>query len=336
VVEVGQLGTDSTRGRERRVRGIVVPPPVNAHTHLADAVVTQEPPNLTLEQIVEPPDGIKFRALANTSPAIKRAAIRQTLLRMIHEGMGATVDFREEGIPGVELFRSAARGLPIDARVLGRPLQRPVDPAELDRLLEVADGVGVSSAREEPVDQRRKIARACHQRRKLYALHASEGVRETPSDYLDPLPDLLVHLTLANASDLEVVADTRVAVAICPRSNALFGRRPDVALMEQQGIRLLIGTDNAMFHAPSIWREIEFAYVMSRGAQRPATPGYLARAAFVEPWIWLGEPKNAAVAPGASVPPIVVKLPTDDPAYQLVTRATEHLIVRPARAGRGR
>ncbi|MFZ0892435.1 MAG: amidohydrolase family protein [Thermoplasmata archaeon] len=328
-VETGQIGTDSTRGRVRRVRGIVVPPPVNAHTHLADAIVTQEPPNLTLEEIVEPPDGIKFRALAETSPARKRRAIRQTLARMVREGIAATVDFREEGLAGVQLFHAAARGLAIRGLVLGRPLRRPIDDKELEAVVRASDGIGISSAREDDRATRAKIARACHRYRKMYALHASEGIRERPEDYLAPRPDLLVHLTLANRSDLETVAATRVPVAICPRSNALFGRRPDVALMEQTGIRLLVGTDNAMFHAPSIWREIEFAYLTSRYAHRPVSANYLARAAFVEPWKWLGSPEVADVDSGSSIPPLVIRLPSEDPAYQLVTRVTEHLIMRP-------
>jgi len=93
---------------------------------------------------------------------------------------------------------------------------------------------------------------------------------------------------------------------------------------------MLLGTDNAMFHAPSIWRELEFAYVATRLRHRPVSAGFLARAAFVEPYRWLGEPEAARVAPGTPVRPLVLRLPPDDPAYQLVTRATEHLIVRPA------
>ena len=127
VVEVGQIGTDSRRGRERRIRGIVVPPPVNAHTHLADSIVTREPPNQTLEEIVEPPHGIKFRALAEATPALKRQAIRRTLKRMAREGIAATVDFREEGLAGVELFQAAARGTGVRRLVLGRPLCRRID-----------------------------------------------------------------------------------------------------------------------------------------------------------------------------------------------------------------
>ena len=99
--------------------------------------------------------------------------------------------------------------------------------------------------------------------------------------------------------------------------------------MEKTGIRLLIGTDNAMFHAPSVWREIEFAYITSRFAHRPVSASCLARAAFVEPWSWLGLPEAARVTEESPIHPLVVRLPPEDPAYQLVTRVTEHLIMRP-------
>ena len=103
--------------------------------------------------------------------------------------------------------------------------------------------------------------------------------------------------------------------------------------MEAVGLKLLLGTDNAMFHAPSIWRELEFAYVASRLRRRPASAGYLARAALVEPWRWLGRPDAARIAPGTAARPLVLRLPPDDPAYQVVTRSTEHLIVRPGPGG---
>jgi cytosine/adenosine deaminase-related metal-dependent hydrolase len=328
VVETGIPGTDGTRGRERRVRGIVIPCPVNSHTHLGDAVSVHEPPPGPVSGLVQPPHGYKFRLLSESPPAAKRRAIRSALLRMAREGIAADVDFREEGVPGVELFRAAARGVPLRTLVLGRPIARPVDPSELDRLLSVADGVGLSSARDESDEDRTLVARESHRRGKLYGLHASEAVREDPGRFLEPKPDLLVHLAKATADDLQTVRDAGVRVAVCPRSNALFGRQPDLATMERVGLSVLLGTDNAMFHAPSIWRELEFAYVATRLRHRPVSAGFLARAALVEPWRWLGEPEAARVAPGAPVRPLVLRLPPDDPAYQVVTRTTEHLMVR--------
>lgn len=333
VIEVGAIGTDSTRGRVRRVRGIVIPRPVNGHTHLGDAVGTREPPLRPLAEIVRPPDGIKFRLLADTPRPAKVAAMRQALRRMAVDGIAATLDFREEGIPGVRDLRAAATGTGVRVVAFGRPLARPVDPTELGRLLRVADGVGLSAAREESREARSVVGRACRAAGKYFALHASEEERESPEDYLDPRPDLLIHLTQALPSDLEQVVRAGVAVAVCPRSNALFGRRPALAGFERLGVRLLLGTDNAMFHSPSLWREMEFAYVSARLAKEPVSPAYLARAALVEPWRWLGTPDAAVIAPGTVADPLILRLPADDPAYQVVTRATTHLITRPGSRG---
>jgi cytosine/adenosine deaminase-related metal-dependent hydrolase len=327
VDEVGQLGTDSTRGRVRRLRGIVVPAPVNGHTHLGDAVSTREPPPGPIARLVRPPNGYKFRLLASASDLAKRTALRGAFGRMARDGVAAVIDFREEGVPGVRQFRAAAAGSRVRPVILGRPLRRPVEREELARLLDAADGVGLSSALEEPNDVRATIARACRRRRKFYGLHASEATREDPETYLDPRPDLVIHLAKAAPDDLLAVRDAKVSVAVCVRSNALFGRQPDLRSMERLGMSVLLGTDNAMFHAPSIWRELEFAYVATRLKHRAASAAFLARSALVEPWRFLGEPRAARVAPGMPVPPVVLRLPPDDPAYQVVTRTTEHLIV---------
>ncbi len=328
VTEVGARGTEGRRRGERTVHGIVVPPPINAHTHLGDAVSVREPPPGPVSRLIQPPNGYKFRLLAGASPREKVVAIRAALHRMERAGVAVTVDFREEGRPGVELLREAARGSSVRVLALGRPLARPVVRNELARLLAVADGVGLSSARDETDETCRTVARACRAAGKKFGLHASEAVREKPERYLDPRPDLLVHLTKATVDDLERVRDECVSVAVCPRSNALFGRQPDLYSMERLGLSVLVGTDNAMFHAPSLWRELEFAYVASRLRRRPVSAAFLARAALVEPWKWLGEPEAALVVPGMPGRPLVLRLPSDDPAYQVVTRTTEHLMVR--------
>ena len=329
IVEVGARGTDSTRGRLRRVRGIVIPAPVNGHTHLGDAASVREPPSGPVEDLVAPPRSYKFQLLAGTPRMAKLRAIHGALRRMAREGVAALVDFREEGAPGVELLRAALRGTPIRGFVLGRPVRRPIEPEELAEVLRVADGIGLSSARDEDEASRRTVARACRLGGQRYGLHASEAVREPPERYLDPTPDLLVHLTRATHDDLAAVREEDVAVALCPRSNALFGRQADLRAMERLGLRVLLGTDNAMFHPPSIWSELQFAYTSSRLLGRPASASFLARAALVEPWVWLGEPDAARVAVGTPVRPLVVRLPPEDPAYQLATRVTEQVIVRP-------
>lgn len=326
VVEVGSPGTDSRRGRDRRVHGIVTPRPVNSHTHLGDAAAAREPPRIDVAQIVGP-RGLKFRLLASLPPAEKEQAMRAALEQMVREGVAAVVDFREEGLPGVEQLRRAAEGLPIDVRILGRPLRRPPDVSELTRILHISDGIGISSAREEEPATRAMLASRAHHAGKWFALHASEEVQEQPDVYLRPRPDLLVHLTQASPDDLQAVAKARIPVAVCLRSNALFHRRPDLSAFESAGVRLLLGSDNAMLNAPSIFRETEFAYLSGRLLGRPVDAQYLVRAAYIEPWLWLDQPGRARVAPGMVGTPLALRLPAEDPAYQLVTRATEQLIV---------
>jgi len=328
IVATGAIGTDGTRGRGTRIRGIVIPSPVNSHTHLGDAVSVREPPSMPVRQLVAAPRGYKFRLLAESSESAKRQAIRAALDRMTREGVAAVIDFREEGRAGVDLFRAASRGVALETFLFGRPVARPIDPGELARVLVASDGIGLSSARDESEETRRTIARACRRAGKRYALHASEAVREPPERYLDPRPDLVVHLAKATHDDLVAVREARVSVVVCPRSNALFGRQPNLAAMERVGLAMMLGTDNAMFHAPSIWRELEFAYVGTRLRHRPVSAAYLARAAFVEPWKWLGRAEAARIAPGSPARPLVLRLPPDDPAYQVVTRVAEHLIVR--------
>lgn len=329
IVAVGQIGADSTRGRVRRIRGIVFPPPVNGHTHLGDAVSRREPPIGPLRDLVAPPLGLKFRLLRDTPEPLKRAAMRAELRRLAREGVAAVVDFREEGLPGVASLHAAARGTGVEAIALGRPDHRPITPAQLAGLLRAAEGVGLSSSREESEADRTRVATACRKAGKPFAIHASEEVREAPEAYLRPRPDLLVHLTEARPEDLEAVRDARVTVAVCPRSNALFGRRPKLEVLERLGVPTLLGTDNAMFHAPSLFRELEFAYVSARLNDRPIRPEFLVRAVCVTPWEWLGRPERARIVPGAPFVPLVARLPSEDPAYQLATRATAHLIFRP-------
>ena len=88
------------------------------------------------------------------------------LRRMAREGVAAAIDFREEGRAGVELLRAASartpeRGLSCSAARLARPIDRQ----ELANvLLAVADGIGLSSARDEscsePADGRARLPNA--------------------------------------------------------------------------------------------------------------------------------------------------------------------------------
>jgi len=87
----------------------------------------------------------------------------------------------------------------------------------------------------------------------------------SPVSYLDRLGILgagllAVHLVHADAPDIALLAQNRVSVCLCPRSNmALHGRLPDVARLAGAGLCLCLGTDSlACVDSLSVLDEMAF------------------------------------------------------------------------------
>ena len=72
----------------------------------------------------------------------------------------------------------------------------------------------------------------------------------SPVDYLERLhlldeKTLAVHLLQADTQDFEILADRRVSVAVCPRSNQrLHGQLPDLIRLDKTGLNVCLGTDS--------------------------------------------------------------------------------------------
>ncbi len=76
-------------------------------------------------------------------------------------------------------------------------------------------------------------------------------------------PDLLIHMTHATKKHLRSCADSGIPIAVCPRSNWILGvsssnRHPPLALMQESGCTVCLGTDNAMFVPPDLFSEMAF------------------------------------------------------------------------------
>ena len=99
--------------------GIVCPRFVNAHVHVGDSAF-KDPPFLPLSELVGP-GGLKARMLAQTPRAVLVEGMRRSLQQMAASGTYAFADFREGGAEGVSMLEEAVRGLPLLARILGRP-----------------------------------------------------------------------------------------------------------------------------------------------------------------------------------------------------------------------
>ena len=77
-------------------------------------------------------------------------------------------------------------------------------------------------------------------------------------------PNFLIHMNLANKSDLIKVKENNIPIVICPRSNNFFRLKTNYKLMEELGILMLLGTDNAMICSPNIITELNYYKKISK------------------------------------------------------------------------
>ena len=251
VVEVAEGPPDAPS-----TKGIVLPTFVNAHTHVADFIVPVDL-EMSLEEVVAPPHGLKHFILENAPMQVQRASIRSLSQFMFHRGISRFVDFREGGVEGSSIMTGLGDGArPV---ILGRPTGLRFDRGEVEGLLQIADGVAVSSISDWDPGELGELAAFVRGRGKTFGLHASERVREDIDTILDLDPSFLVHMTEASDGDLELCAANGVPIVVCPRSNMFFGTVPPLARMLERGVCVALGTDNAMISMPDILTEMEFA-----------------------------------------------------------------------------
>lgn len=266
VVETGD-GTP----QDSEKAGWIVPVLTDAHTHVGDAGLVLDR-RYSLEELVAPPAGLKHRHLSETPDDVIESDMRSYASELVSGGVGRFLDFREGGVEGAAMLRRASG----KAVIFGRPTSPEFDANEMDALLDIADGIGISSVSD--VDRRyiESIADAVRRRGKHLALHVSERIREDIDFVMSLEPDLVIHMCEATDADLRRCADADVPVAVCAGSNLYFGKTPPLKRMADAGVEVSIGTDNAMLAPPDIFAEAKVfdAVAMAQGCP----PGMTTRA----------------------------------------------------------
>ncbi|MDR0309550.1 MAG: amidohydrolase family protein [Candidatus Methanoplasma sp.] len=227
--------------------GLIVPPLVNSHTHCADGGL-KIPPGMTFMDLVAPPDGLKHVHLRGLSDQALESDIRRYAYASWRNGAGTFIDFREGGEKGCRMLRNAAPA----STILGRPVSEGYDRDEISRILDTADGIGISSISDMDHGYIERVADQVREERKIFAIHASERVREDIDLILSLDPAFIVHMTEATDSDLLKCAESEVPVVVCARSNLYFSKTPPIKRMLDCGVDIAIGTDNAMFGGPDM------------------------------------------------------------------------------------
>ena len=271
---------------------LFLPAFVNGHSHLGDTGARDLGIGLTLEEAVAPPDGLKHRYLRNLSREELVGTMRKGLREMLRCGISACADFREGGFEGAEALREAAEGLPIKVLILGRPLsgEKKTPEAclkEIDRILSVADGLGIPSMDTFSTPFLKRIRKKYPGRiLAVHGLEASENAiqrywlshsAEVKKILRDPL-DFIVHLTQGTPRDIRKLSRRGIKIIGCPRTNAILGDGiPRIDLFEKEGLIWGMGSDNMMFSSPEMLKEADFASRSIRGhlKQPDCLKGYL-------------------------------------------------------------
>jgi cytosine/adenosine deaminase-related metal-dependent hydrolase len=267
----GYLGFDQQTGLEMGqgkapktpfIRGIITPAFVNAHTHIGDAFIRTKRITLPhdVKALVAPPDGLKHKLLREATEQEVVSGMRTALQEMATSGTSHFCDFREGGLAGVLQLRIALRNRQIQPVIFSRPMSMTYDKTEVSQLLQNSSGIGVSGVSDWQYSELEKIARHAKAHHKIFALHASEVVREDIDAVLDLKPDLLVHMIAATEADLVRVNQEHIPVVLCPRSYAFYHLKTNFDLMKNHHLTLLLGTDNAMINTADIIEEVRFLH----------------------------------------------------------------------------
>lgn len=239
---------------------LIIPALCNAHTHIGDTFIRKKkiPLPKDVQKLVAPPDGLKHQLLQTTNKEEILKAMIHGLEELKTYGINTFIDFRENGVKGLSLIRKALQTVPVDSFLLGRPNDLDVTTKEIDDILKLSDGIGLSSVRDWEYDLVKFIVEKTKKKNKMFAIHASECEREPIQPILDLEPDFIVHMTMASKQDLLQVKKYNIPIVVCPRSNHFFGLKPNIQAMHKIGNIVLLGTDNFMLHPPCIIDEIRW------------------------------------------------------------------------------
>ena len=265
---------------------LLIPGFINSHTHIADSIGKDLSIDADVDSKIHPMIGLKQKLLKETPKKSLSKYMKNSAKSMIKKGITTFIDFREGGLDGVLLLKSALDNLPIRCIILGRIeyyntkneiKQNMSLPKEyikqLTQLLKNCDGIGISGTNENSNSNLQSYAKT----KKIRAIHAAEtkdsvntSKKLTAKSEIQRAmllrPSFLIHMTFATKNDLKLVAKNTRGIVICPRANSSLAEGiPDISSMQKSGCNITIGTDNVMINSPDIFREMDYLWKVTMG-----------------------------------------------------------------------
>jgi len=290
--EIVEVSPQASKGKIIDARRCIIAPAfINSHVHLGDSVAMDQGDGKSIEEIVKPPEGIKHRILAETHYSTLINFMKSSMWEMLKTGTTTFIDFREGGNEGINIINEASEEVPIRNIVLGRHesfLDPHINQRELMKrileLLESCDGIAPSGLGEITDETATAIVQKTRESGKLSAIHVAEyeqvqldslntkGKTEVQRA-MDAGFNLVIHLTSPLKDDIKQVAKSGTPVVCCPRSNgSLAVGIPPIKKMFEEGIQILLGTDNIMFNSPNMLREMEYTLKITRAYYKEYFP----------------------------------------------------------------
>ncbi len=196
---------------------LIIPGLINSHTHIGDAIGKDISSNADLDTRVHPNHSIKKTILEKTETDQLKQLMKIAAITMLNKGITTFIDFREGGLPGVNLLRTALKDIPIKSIILGRmdlndfyknPMHKKKVPEngihsdiktkknKLDEkgvykigkdILNLCDGFGISGANENDdymltiykniIEETNKQNLSDKKEKSLVAIHAAESIQ---------------------------------------------------------------------------------------------------------------------------------------------------------------
>lgn len=244
---------------------ILIPGLINSHIHIGDSFAKEQGFNKDLLEVVAPPNGIKHRLLEHISKEIKTQGIREAVSEMLANGITSFVDFRENGLTGINLLKEALYNSPINYRILGRY----ENSEDAKSVLKNADGLGFASYDQlSPKYKENLLLLKEKNLGKTIACHDAELSRDEIlfNEIIDDkIIDVIIHGTQYNIEDLKRIKEHNISLVLCPRCNGYFGSGfPPINEINKLEIPISLGTDNVMANNIDLYEEMRYLYRISR------------------------------------------------------------------------
>jgi len=236
---------------------ILIPPLVNAHIHSGDSCFPDLGYNLTLEELVKPPEGLKHKMLEKIDKKILKESRIKWIKNLLEFGYSIIADFVEGGYKGVS---EATEKFSDRYIILGRPSKDRIIE-ELEKMYSICDGLGIPDSFAYDKDEM-KIIRDIFKDKPIH-IHVSETkANHIKKDFWIALenldPKAFVHCTHLNREEIKEIKNLNKFAILCPRSNLWFDVGfPDVLSFIKEEVNVAIGTDNIGWISPDLWKELE-------------------------------------------------------------------------------